>query len=353
MKKIISAIAITALLFACSKTETTLPSDEGQVLDESFEKSMTVITNEAILVTSATATCGGEIKTSGGGGNVVERGICYNTSPHPKITDFTVPSGSGNGSFTAILTGLDGSTTYYARAYAIKSNGTVKYGNQVTFTTLTDYGTVTDADGNVYTTININNQVWTVENLKTTKYRDGTLIPNVTDDTLWATQTTGAYCDFHNQDSTADTYGRLYNWYAVNDSRNIAPEGWHVANRYEVKALIDYLGCGWYWAGGKLKETGFSHWKRPNAYADNSTGFSARSGGSRMADPYLLTSHFRLKKSEGRFWCAYSPGGDAADYFFMQSDSPAVWSSFTAESGGPGYYPYNKCNGYHVRLVKD
>jgi len=352
MKKIISYFTIAVMFLACSKTESPTSTNTGSDQGTDLEKAgMIITTDEATIITSATATSGGNIQTSGGGGSIIERGVCYSTSPHPTVSDSKVPSGSGNGSFISILRGLSGSTKYYVRAYVIKKNGAVKYGNQVDFTTLTDYGTVTDADGNVYTTININNQVWTVENLKTTKYRDGTLIPEVTDDTLWASQATGAYCNFKNQDSTVETYGRLYNWYAVNDSRNIAPEGWHAPTRQEVKALLDYLG-GWYPAGGKLKEEGISHWKDPNSYADNSTGFTARPGGWRAVDPYLMTSKFRDKRRQGRFWCAYS--SYPTDYFYMQYSAPSVMGSFTADViGGPFDFPFEKTNGYHVRLVKD
>ena len=88
--------------------------------------------------------------------------------------------------------------------------------------------TVKDIDGNVYHTVTIGTQIWMVENLKTTKYRNGDGIPNVTDNTQWGNLTTWAYCNYNNDAANGTKYGKLYNWYAVNDSRNIAPTGWHV-----------------------------------------------------------------------------------------------------------------------------
>ncbi|HSH65504.1 MAG TPA: FISUMP domain-containing protein [Bacteroidia bacterium] len=87
-------------------------------------------------------------------------------------------------------------------------------------------GTVTDIDNNVYHTVTIGKQTWTSENLKVTKYRNGNQIPNVIDNTQWGKLTTGAYCDYYNNTTNVATYGRLYNWHAIHDSRNIAPTGW-------------------------------------------------------------------------------------------------------------------------------
>lgn len=139
---------------------------------------------------------------------------------------------------------------------------------------------VTDIDGNVYHTVTIGVQVWMIENLKTTKYRDGTSIPEVTDDTQWIGLTTGAYCDYNNTVSDLTSYGRLYNWYTVSDSRSIAPIGWHVAMNADWTTLTTYLG-GENLAGGKLKESGTTHWLYPNAGATNESGFLALPGGCR------------------------------------------------------------------------
>ena len=141
--------------------------------------------------------------------------------------------------------------------------------------------TVTDIDGNVYHTVTIGTQTWMVENLKTTRYRNGEAIPNITDNASWAALITCAYCDYNNIPSNSITYGKLYNWYAVNDSRNIAPMGWHVSTDAEWTTLTTFLG-GTSIAGGKLKENGTIHWNSPNVGATNETGFSALPGGYRL-----------------------------------------------------------------------
>jgi uncharacterized protein (TIGR02145 family) len=101
--------------------------------------------------------------------------------------------------------------------------------------------TVSDIDGNVYHTVTIGTQTWMVENLKTTKYNDGTAIPNVTDATTWSTLSTGAYCDYANTPSNGTTYGKLYNYYSVVDARKLCPTGWHVPTDAEWTTLENYL----------------------------------------------------------------------------------------------------------------
>lgn len=143
------------------------------------------------------------------------------------------------------------------------------------------YGTMTDQDGNIYKTVTIGTQTWMAENLRTTTYNDGTAIPNVTDDDEWNDLNDGAFCNYNNTTNidTIATYGRLYNWYAVNTGK-LAPTGWHVPTDAEWTELSDYLG-GTSVAGGKLKETGITHWFSPNTDATNETGFTALPGGRR------------------------------------------------------------------------
>jgi uncharacterized protein (TIGR02145 family) len=163
-------------------------------------------------------------------------------------------------------------------------------------------GSVTDIGGNVYQTIKIGDQWWMMENLKVTHYRNGDPIPHVTDGGTWKGLSTGAYCNYGNDPGNVETYGRLYNWYAVDDSRSIAPEGWHVPTDEEWKQLEMYLGMsqgqaddtGWRGTneGGKLKETGTTHWQSPNTGATNESGFSALPGGYRGYDGYFYTMGF-------------------------------------------------------------
>jgi len=141
---------------------------------------------------------------------------------------------------------------------------------------------ITDVDGNVYTSVTIGNQAWMVENLKTTKYRNGDLIGTTTPLTLdISSENTPKYqWAFDGNESNASTYGRLYTWFAITDSRGVCPSGWHVPSDAEWTILTTYLG-GLSVAGDKLKETGEVHWNNPNAGATNESGFTALPGGSR------------------------------------------------------------------------
>ncbi len=160
------------------------------------------------------------------------------------------------------------------------------------------YGTVTDIDGNVYKTIIIGNQTWMAEDLRTMHYRNGDAIPNVTEDSIWGGLEAGAYCNYNNTEDldTIATYGRLYNWYAVNDTRGLAPKGWHVPDINDWLILIDYLG-GDTIASKHLKEADDLHWVRYNE-ADNSSGFTALPAGSR----YLPKS-----TKDMRYYTEYRP----------------------------------------------
>ncbi|MCK4656545.1 MAG: fibrobacter succinogenes major paralogous domain-containing protein [candidate division Zixibacteria bacterium] len=166
--------------------------------------------------------------------------------------------------------------------------------------------TVTDYDGNLYQTVVIGDQCWMAENLKVTHYRNGDPIPHVTNAGTWSGLSTGAYCEYDNNPANVSTYGRLYNWHAVDDSRSIAPAGWHVPIDAEWKQLEMNLGMSaaeadaTWWRGtdegGKLKEAGTIHWNSPNTGATNESGFTALPGGYRAADA------FDRMGIQARFW---------------------------------------------------
>jgi len=196
--------------------------------------------------------------------------------------------------------------------------------------------TITDIDGNVYHTVAIGTQVWLRENLKTTRYRNGDPIPTVTDNAAWSNLTTGAYCYNMNDTNKLKIYGCLYNWFAVVDARKICPTGWHVPTDFERHILSNYLGTDN--TGGKLKETGLTHWDFPNDGATNETGFTALPGGCR--DNY---GSFLGIGSTGDWWTSTenSFNGGAMNYSL---------------SCLLGYFPFGsseKTSGYSVRCIKD
>jgi uncharacterized protein (TIGR02145 family) len=295
----------------------------------------TLTTNAATAITEKTATSGGNI-TNDGGGSVTARGVCWATTTNPTISNSKTTNGTGLGAFTSNLTGLTGSTTYYVRAYATNGAGTA-YGSEISFTTsLPTVGTVNDNDGNTYNYVTIGTQTWKVENLRTTKYRNGDAIPNVTGDG-WQSLVAGAYCWYFNNALTYKaTYGALYNWYAVADSRNIAPVGWHVATDAEWNTLTTYLG-GLTVAGGNLKETGTSHWKPTNDGATNSSGFTALPGG------YCMDyGGFDSIGGYGMYWSSTEdPVSKAWCWYTVYFGSNIIRSSF------------NKYSGFSVRCVRD
>ena len=196
--------------------------------------------------------------------------------------------------------------------------------------------TVTDIDGNVYQTVTIGTQIWMKENLKVTKYRNGAAIPNITDGTTWSSLTTGAYCDYSNTPANSAIYGKLYNWYTVSDSRNLAPAGWHVPTAGEWNILVTFLG-GNAFAGGKLRETGTTHWLSPNTTATNESGFTGLGTGYRKPDGGYISFNFNTY-----FWT--STAFDAIqsyDFGFFHLDIVAY------------QYEDDKTTGFPVRCIKD
>jgi uncharacterized protein (TIGR02145 family) len=161
---------------------------------------------------------------------------------------------------------------------------------------------IRDGDGNIYTPVKIGTQIWLIENLKTTRYNDGTPIPKVADFSSWSNTSDDAYC-WYNNDSSAykASYGALYNWYAV-DHGKLCPTGWHVPSNDEWTILTDYLG-GLAASSGKLKESGTAHWNSPNGESTNSSGFTALPGGYRS---YSDGAYF--SKGDNGSWWSSTPG---------------------------------------------
>jgi uncharacterized protein (TIGR02145 family) len=231
---------------------------------------------------------------------------------------------------------LDAGTTYYVRAYATNNAGT-GYGTAVPFTTF-----LLDFEGNVYKTVTIGTQVWMAENLKTTKYNDGTSVPFVADATAWSELSTPGYCWYDN-DAVAykDIYGALYNWYTVdaasNGGKNICPNGWHVPTDTEWTTLTDFVG-GYSGTVGLLKETGTVHWRNPNEASSNSTGFTALPGG------YCAYT--------GTFWYIGYTAAWWSSSWWSSSETLAAWARFITETNLVRNGQEKK-DGFSVRCLKD
>jgi uncharacterized protein (TIGR02145 family) len=397
-----------------------------------------VTTDDITNVSGTNATSGGAV-VSKGSDRVFARGICWSTKEKPATIDTKIYSKESEGAFTCTITGLNGATTYYVRAFAINSTGigygevksfttlgdaplaetlpasdigsktatlngsananylntTVKfqwgetinygtsatvtylsgnstsavstvieglskatiyhfrliavnakgtiYGNDMTFTT-TDasigsiifnpdltYGSVSDIDGNTYKTIKIGTQTWMAENLKTTRYNDGTVIGY--QGCTWYKNDIGTY---------KDIYGALYSWDAVNPGmnplKNVCPVGWHVPGETELNLLTNYLG-GASSAGGKLKETGITHWTSINSGATNETGFTALPGGYN-------------KDGSGNYLSLGTMGFWWSSSIDNISGIPFYWIMYNNESAVSRSIE-NKRSGLSVRCVSD
>ena len=167
--------------------------------------------------------------------------------------------------------------------------------------------TCIDFDGNAYATITIGTQTWMAENLRVTHYRNGDAIPNVTDSAAWTVLSTGAYCWYNNNQNVNSKYGALYNWYAVNDSRGLCPQGWHMSTYDEWSKLLSYLG-GYFYAGGRMKSLS-TLWTSPNTDATNSSGFTALPGGCRAPN-----GPFNFVGNNGLWWTSAEMSSDNAVY---------------------------------------
>jgi uncharacterized protein (TIGR02145 family) len=204
-------------------------------------------------------------------------------------------------------------------------------------------------NGYTYDLVEIGGQCWFKENLRTTKYKDGTPIsfPGI-DNSAWSSNTNGAYA-WNNNDSTAfdSIYGKLYNWYAVDNSAGLCPSGWHVPTDCEWMYLEDTLGMstayqesqGWRGIdeGGKLKEIGTTYWNSPNTGATNSSGFTCLPGGSRD-----YNGNYNNVGCYGGWWSSSQTSTDPAFYRSPACNSSKIYRIFN-------YKEY----GFSVRCIKD
>ncbi len=197
---------------------------------------------------------------------------------------------------------------------------------------------VTDIDGNQYETVQIGDNIWMQENLKTSRYRNGDPIQETTLHLNWAT-TTGAWCWFDNNPTHDEIYGKLYNWYAVDDNRGICPEGWHVPLDIEWEQLTYHIG-GLSTAGKHMKESSFNYWQDPNIpdqFPDNRSGFTGLPGGKRQILGSFSNLHF-----DGYWWSSTEWSNTKAVIRRLYFDSISAFRSFE-----------NKQRGYSVRCIMD
>jgi uncharacterized protein (TIGR02145 family) len=318
------------LIIGCKKSD-----DEPEIKAELPKVSIGVLGNITTSDVSVEVAV-----TDDGGADITARGVCFSTSTGPTINDGKTTEGTGKGTFMCTVTGLTPSTRYYIRAYATNSKGT-GYSGELDF--LTTFETVTDYEGNVYQAVKIGEQIWTRENLKSTKYADGTVI-------------NGVYPP-GGDEINVPVFGRLYDWYAVMNGaessdanpsmvQGVCPTGYHVPSDAEWKELEMFLGMAQEEAdienyrgnvSGKLKSPIL--WQPTPSLGDNSTGFSALPSGFRELDG---KPHF-----DDYFWCGF--------YISTVSEDTSKVASRMLTGDGNGIWRYSdsKKYGFSVRCVKN
>jgi len=290
-----------------------------------------------------------------------EHGFYWSESVNPEIDGILIRLGPRNstGSFSSTVYDILPGTTYYVRAFA-RTSSIPYYGDEISFTTPdTLIHPIIDIDHNIYYPVNIGDQTWMADNLKVTRYPDGSIIPQVEDRLTWFSFAlyTRAYCWYDNYGAIGATYGGLYTWPAamnINSETDIkpgsvqgvCPDGWHLPSDSEWQQLEMFLGMslaeadGEEWRGGdeggKMKHEGIQWWTSPNTGSTNESGFRALPAGWRDGAGY-----FRNLGTSARFWSSSKRG----DYAWVRQ---LDYNSSQIYRGTKGLY-----EGISVRCIKD
>ena len=337
MKKLFFAFALTSALISCKKETTSSNTNSNEVTVSSINCASATIAGKIINgqpVSNVTATItytGGNGKTYlskshtstgvSGLSATLQAGTLADGEGTLVYTISGTPSSAGPANFAIALGGKNCTVTVNVEDVS-QSSG-------INFTSNGSpvgvfQNNVLDVDGNTYKTVKIGTQVWMAENLKTSKYSDGSTIPKITDDTEWQNNTTGALTYYNNDAANNLKYGKLYNWFAVssitNGNKNLCPTGWHVPTDAEWTVLKDYLG-GENIAGGKMKEVSTTNWNRSSTDEANTSLFTGLPGGFRNSngDYYYIGS-------TGYWWSSTvpdTPDTQSGVYCYLDSSSNA------------------------------
>lgn len=352
MKKLFFAFALTSALFSCKK-ETSTPNNSGNNTTDTTKTSNDVSISGfdctgvkiagSLTKDKAASNVTATLTYTGGNGKTyltkshISTGV---TGLSATLLAGTLANGEGTLVYTISGTPTTSGNANFAIALGGKSCTITLTVDDVAQTIGKPGPNITDSEGNSYKTVTIGTQQWMAENLKVTKYNDGTNIPNIVDNTQWSNLTTGAWAYYNNDAANNAKYGKLYNWYAVspstNGNKNVCPTGWHVPTDAEWTVLTDYLG-GESVAGGKMKEAGTTNWISPNTDATNTSLFTGLPGGGRSDG-----GNYNAIGYAGSWWS--SP----------ENNRGTAWYRNLANSIGSAYRNVNdKDYGYSVRCLRD
>ncbi len=336
--------ALTSALISCKKETTSSNTNSNEVTVSS--------------INCASATTAGKIINGQPVSNVTVmipytggNGKTYLTKSHTStgvsglsatLQAGTLTDGEGTLVYTISGTPSSAGSANFAIALGGKSCRITIVVDEVTQNPTIGYGAnITDAENNTYKTVYIGTQQWMAENLKVSKYSDGTTIPNIIDNTQWwQNNTTGAWSYYNNDVANNTKYGKLYNWYSVsktsNGNKNVCPTGWHVPTNAEWTVLTDYFG-GASVAGGKLKEVGITSWNSPNTGTSNTSLFTGLPGGIRDG-----SGNYTNIGTYGIWWSS------------TESSTLSAWTrNLFNYNGDANSYYYSKRNGLSVRCLRD
>lgn len=346
MKKIAISIIALALLTGCKK-------------DEPTKENSSNIDQEELLVTLNTL----PVETTNGRGAVVKSnisygqdvfnidlGVCWSTSPSPTVDNqsnhgaitFTnagnqiqAPYNIGDSlDFSTVVSGLLANTKYYIRSFVACAGNGIAYGNEESFTTASsnnDGTGVIDFDDNNYKTVIIGNQEWMAENLRASKYANGDSIIHIEDSTQWSNSTSGAFCWKNNNGVNETNSGKIYNWHAITDARNICPSGWHVANKNDWDNLVNQLKTDGF-EDKVYSALGSMHDLVTGYYGFNSDAGSVR---------YSNNPSFEFCNTSGTWWSIEENDSIKSGKFFATMENQFF--------GNNTYYDPS----FNVRCVKD
>jgi len=354
MKKIILVLTLTSALFSCEK-ETTTPNNSGNNTTDTTKTSSSDVTISGFDCSGVNII--GTLKKGEVASNVTAtltytggNGKTYLTKSHTStgVTGLsatllagTLANGEGTLVYTISGTPTSAGTANFAIALGGKTCSIDVKVDDVAQIIVKPGPNITDVEGNSYKTVTIGTQTWMAENLKVSKYSDGTTIPTETDNTQWSNLTTGAWAYYNNDIANNTKFGKLYNWYAlsktINGNKNVCPTGWHVPTGNEWTVLTDYLG-GFDVAGGKMKEVDVTNWIIPNTGATNSSFFTGLPGGRRHPFDGLYVDL------------------NLVGYWWSSSEYNLVYGvAFKLRNNEEGALVYNagKQNGLSVRCLRD